>query len=153
MPLSLEHFKLLNAKANSFDRGTGGTPDITFQEVADCLARCDYPVSIYARFLYARERELWPQVITMMMKEMTKDVDKVEDIHKQIAELALRATIDPFVHGTLTKAQKAYAVGTPWWLSKYEKLYRNSLFLLDLWDFDLRMAVRDWNNLLTTPQS
>ena len=38
MPLSLEHFKLLNAKANSFDRGTGGVPDITFQEVADALA-------------------------------------------------------------------------------------------------------------------
>ncbi|MEC8962874.1 MAG: hypothetical protein VX559_11600, partial [Pseudomonadota bacterium] len=124
MPLSLEHFKLLNAKANSFDRGTGGVPDITFQEVADALATVEYPVSVYARFLYARQRELWPQVIDLMIKEIAKEIDPIEDIHKQIAELAVTALIDPLIHGCLTPAQKAFAVGKPWWTRKNEALYQ-----------------------------
>ena len=41
MPLNLEHFKMLNAKASSLERGTGGVPELTFQEVADLLARVD----------------------------------------------------------------------------------------------------------------
>ena len=151
MPLSLEHFKLLNAKANSFDRGTGGVPDITFQEVADALATVEYPVSVYARFLYARQRELWPQVIDLMIKEIAKEIDPIEDLHKQIAELAVTALIDPLIHGCLTHPQKAFAVGIPWWTRKNETLYQNALFLLDLWDFDLRMAVKQWNNQLTDP--
>ena len=50
--LTLESFKLLNPKVASFERSTGGTPEITYQEVADVLSRCSEQVSMYGRWNY-----------------------------------------------------------------------------------------------------
>jgi hypothetical protein len=143
MPLSLEHFKMLSAKASSLERGTGGTPEISFHEVADLLAKVEYPVSIYARYVYAKQRGLSKALVNLLVDKLKpKDLDITPKYYLQIAELAIRATEADY---SLTNAQKAFAIGMPWWIRKHEHLYQKALSLLDEWDFELRVAIKGWN--------
>ncbi len=143
MPLNLEHFKMLNAKASSLERGTGGVPEITFQEVADLLARVDYKVSVYGRYVYAKQRDMWGTLVKLVVDEITpEDLDQIPDYYFQIAELGIRTTDADY---PLTNPQKAFAIGRPFWNKKNEVLYRITQSKLDEWDYELRIAIKRWN--------
>ncbi len=110
MPLSLEHLKMLSAKPSSLERGTGGTPEISFHEVADLLARVEYPVSIYARYVYAKQRGLSKTLVNLLVDRLKpKDLDITPKYYFQIAELAIRVTQADY---PLTNSQKAFAIGS-----------------------------------------
>ena len=143
MPLNLEHFKMLNAKASSMERGTGGTPEISFHEVADLLARVEYPVSVYGRYIYARQGELWGALVKQLVEHIKpKDLEVTPDYYVQVAELAIRVSNADY---PLTNSQKAYAIGRPFWIKKHEMLYRSAQSTLDEWDYELRLAIKRWN--------
>ena len=144
MPLNLEHFKMLNAKASSLERGTGGVPQITFQEVADLLARVDYKVSVYGRYVYAKQRDMWGTLVKLVVDEITpEDLEEpTPDYYYQVAELGIRTTDADYV---LTNSQKAFAIGVSWWTRKHENLYRKAQSILDEWDYELRLSVKRWN--------
>ena len=143
MPLSLEHFKMLSAKASSLELGTGGKPEISFHEVADLLARVDHVVSVYGRYVYARQRELFASLVRLLVDELKPDdLEEIPDWFVQVIELALRVTNSDY---PLTNSQKAYALGIPWWNRKHENLYRSAQSLIDQWDYELRLAIKRWN--------
>ena len=143
MPLSLEHFKLLSAKAASLEMGTGGNPEITFQECADLLATVEYPVSVYARYWYAGQLNLWPTLVGLLVTAIApKDLDVVPVFYRQIAELALRMARSEI---RLTRAQKAYAIERTHWKRRYENILRETTSKIDEWDYELRVALKHWN--------
>ena len=143
MPLSLEHLKMLSAKPSSLERGTGGTPEISFHEVADLLARVEYPVSIYGRYVYAKQRGLSKTLVKLLVDKLKpKRLDITPKYYFQIAELAIRVSQADY---PLTNSQKAFAIGSAWWTRKNENLYQKTLSLLDEWDFELRVAIKKWN--------
>ena len=53
--LTLEHLKLLTLRAAPIEMGTGGTPEITFQEVCDLMGRLSAMTNDYARYSFARD--------------------------------------------------------------------------------------------------
>lgn len=74
--LTLESFKLLNSRIAQFERSTGGTPEITYQEVADVLSKCSKQYSMYGRYNYALDntyqRRLVEAITDRMMLEDRK---------------------------------------------------------------------------------
>tara|TARA_Y100000588_G_scaffold134277_1_gene147613 strand:+ start:1702 stop:2127 length:426 start_codon:yes stop_codon:yes gene_type:complete len=134
---------MLNAKASSLEMGTGGKPDITFQECADLLATVDYTVSVYARYWYANQLHLWPTLVGLLVTAIApKDLEIVPVFYRQIAELALRVARSEI---RLTKAQKAFATEQRHWKRKHEALLRETLSKLDEFDYELRVALKHWN--------
>ena len=147
MPLSLEHFKLLSAKAASLEMGTGGNPEITFQACADLLATVEYPVSVYARYWYAGQLNLWPTLVGLLVtaiapQDLGWSSRPTSSFYRQIAELALRMARSEI---RLTRAQKAYAIERTHWKRKYENILRETTSKLDEWDYELRVALKHWN--------
>lgn len=144
--LSLEHFKLLSAKAASLHRGTGGTPEITFHEVADVLSEVDHAVSLYARYMYGLQREVWGQLVRQIAysTRTKEDIEAgvVRDIDIQLAELALRVVKadHPLTHG-----QKAFITGVAWWKRYHEDKFRRAQLTIDQYDYEIRRAVNRWN--------
>ncbi len=144
--LSLEHFKLLGAKAGSLHRGTGGKPDITFQEVADVLAEVPYAVSLYARYIYGMQREVHTQLVRQIALSIrTKDdikVGVVRDTDIRIAELVLRVAKADY---PLTHGQKAYLFGVPWWRPTHEERFKKAQQTIDNYEFEIRYTINRWN--------
>lgn len=144
--LSLEHFKLLSAKAAKVQRGTGGTPDITLAEVSDVLAGVEHEVALYARFIYGLQRQVWAQLVRYIALTVRDNSDVeagvVRDVDIQIAELALRCARDDTL---LTPGQKAFALGIPWWKKKHEDKFRIAESTIDSYDYEIRHAVNRWN--------
>ncbi len=144
--LSLEHFKLLSAKGATLHRGSGGKPEITFQEVADVLSEVDHAVSLYARYIYGLQREVWGQLVrqiayTVRSKEDI-EVGVVRDIDIQIAELALRVAK---ADHPLSDGQKAFITGVAWWKRYHEDKFKQAQTTIDAYDYEIRYAVNRWN--------
>ena len=69
--LTLESFKLLNPKVAQFERSTGGTPEITFQEVADVLSRCTELTSKYGRWNYGLDDTYQRKLVDAISNPLT----------------------------------------------------------------------------------
>lgn len=152
--LSLEHFKLLTARSPALEMGTGGKPDITFQEVSDVLAFVSDPCRIYARWHYALDRDYRPVMSEILMVKVLAD-EQAREISDHWAgwwhyiELAL------LIHqkgADLTKKQKAIEVRKRWWRKSDDRKLRIVQLVLDEWDFEIRRAINDWNQRLYAAQ-
>lgn len=142
--LTLEHLKLLNAKGSPLERGTGGTPDITYQEVADALSNVDHQVSLYARYRYAQQLQLLTPLRDLIIEILRtrRQRESVPDHWLPMVQLAIEAQA---FDKTLSRSQKGHAVGLGWWSKRFESLFREAQDLLDVFDFELRQALADWN--------
>jgi len=142
--LTLESLKLLNAKGAPLERGTGGTPDITYQEVADALSGVEHPVSVYARYRYAQQLHLLTPLRDLIIEILRtrRQRDVVPDIWHPLVQLAIEAQA---FDKHLSRFQKGHAVGLGWWSKRFENVFREAQDILDVWDFELRSAFGDWN--------
>lgn len=144
--LSLESFKLLNPKVSRFTLGTGGEPELTFQEVSDCLAQMSLEAAAWGRLCYAKQREYSVVVLDYLRREVTKEVwtDKhgLPDYWLTLIDIAVWMS---FHDVTLTNRIKAKAVKRKRWTKNNEKHLTKCLFLLDQLDFELRAAISHWN--------
>ena len=149
MALSLEHFKLLNPKANQYAPGTGGTPDISWQEVCDLLATLTPLCRAYARLHYAGDKRF----AIVLVEEITREI-AFEDRQRKRPMwerqlMWLRFTeMAVFVYSQglhLTRKQKAQELGVRFWTRKHEESLRLLMSALDELDYELRVAVRKWN--------
>ena len=147
--LTLESFKLLNPKITQFERSTGGTPEITYQEVADCLSKCSLFCSMYARWNYALDdsyrRKLVDAVIDRMANEDRKRKRPLlpnRQDWRGITEMTLET-----YRGTvwLTAKKNKIASDVHRWTRHHEEAHRNVRSLLDEWDYELRCELGWWN--------
>jgi hypothetical protein len=149
MALSLEHFKLLNPKANQFWPGTGGTPDITWQEVCDVLATVPSLCRAYARYQYAQDKRFAWVLVEEITREMADDDRKKKRSLWPDQLMWLRfAEMAVFVYSKgmhLTRKQKAEELGIRFWTRKHEESLRLLTSALDELDYELRVALRKWN--------
>ena len=145
--LSLESFKLLNAKANSFDRGTGGTPETTFQEVCDALALVSTGAAIYARRKYAGQ-ESWNNRLEFEVKKVVQQTLKLEVMSNYWRSLVQMAMWMHMTDKDLTPFRKARRIQRRWWKRGNEDDLRVVLGILDDYDFELRSALKEWNEQL-----
>tara|TARA_R110000824_G_scaffold10466_1_gene46178 strand:- start:29 stop:499 length:471 start_codon:yes stop_codon:yes gene_type:complete len=144
--LTLESFKLLGAKPGRLTPGTGGVPDITFQEVADVLASVPYEVSVYARLIYGQEWHLNGTLRQVLLDQLHTDDDETAasnvDYWPRIIQIAV-GTASSAYH--LTASQKAVAMGVKWWHTGHEQDYQAAASILDVYDAEIRIALGKWN--------
>jgi hypothetical protein len=152
--LSLEHFKLLTARSPALEMGTGGKPDITFQEVSDVLAFVSDPCRIYARWHYSMDRDYRQTMSEILMVKVLADEQAREIVAHwagwwHYVELAL------LMHQTgadLTKKQRASEVRKRWWRKSDDRKLRIVQLVLDEWDYEIRRAIADWNYRLSVTE-
>jgi len=142
--LSLEHFKMLSPKAATFEMSTGGTPEITFQEVADVAASLSNGCRCYVRYSFAGQSEYRGRLFSAMRKTLREQLKlKVVPAYWRYQ---INAVIDTYSLGIyLTASQKAHITKLNWWKRKNENDWRIVVAIIDEYDFEVRAAVRDWN--------
>lgn len=144
MPLTLESFKLLNAKVSRFEMGVPGEPDITYHDVCDLLARLSPGASAYARVKFAMQ-EFWQgrleyQIRSLVVRALK--IDRMTAYWGSISNLAIGMHIND---KNLTPLVKSRAVGRRWWTRNNESDLRFILGILDDYHYELVHALRDWN--------
>lgn len=149
MPLSLEHFKLLNPKVSSLDIGTGGVPDIAWHEVCDLLARVSHNCRNYTRFAYAEDvshRAPLVDAVTIKLyladRKSKRPLWRTPLMWKRIVDLAV-FMVSKRVN--LTRRQKATEIDVRFWKRNHEKTLRIAADSIDELDYELRLALKDWN--------
>ena len=147
--LTLESFKLLNPKIAQFERSTGGSPEITFQEVADVLSRCSIHCSMYGRYNYALDdtyqRRLVDAITDRMMLEDRKRKRPLLP-HRQDWRGITEMTLEAYRGAVwLTAHKKKIASDVHRWTRHHEEAHRNVRSLLDEWDYELRAELGVWN--------
>jgi len=143
--LSLEHFKLLKAKTAGLHRGSGGLPDVTYQEVADLLATLDYEVSVYARLVYGQEWHLNSTLGKILLRQIKPEDSTLPDDHYlQIIQMVIGTASTNY---DLTASQKANVMGKRWWSRSDEEDYKEAQGILDVYDSELRHALAHWNDV------
>jgi len=150
--LTLESFKLLNPKINRFSAGTGGTPDITFQEVSDVLAQMSPPAAAYARLRYAnQERYARPVLYYMRCMLLRETGDPIlKDYWQYMTWLALHLIV---AENGLTNRTKAKVVHVRWWTKNNERDLQQCLYIVDQLDFEIRAELKAWNERLSIGES
>jgi len=143
--LSLEHFKLLKAKAAGLHRGSGGNPDVTYQEVADLLATVDYEVSVYSRLIYGHEWHLNNTLGNIVLRQIKPEDSTLPNDHYLVIIQMAIGTASTNYH--LTASQKAHVLGKRWWSRLDEKDYKEAERILDVYDTELRHALAQWNDV------
>jgi len=145
--MTLEHLKLLAPKAAQFTPGTGGTPVITFQEVADALATVSPLASQYARYRFAGEysqmREI--RVGLLLMLFGMHQVRKQEMPPGYWTAMIDLATMYHAHHEIFSIRRKARMIHRKRWRQIDEKNFILIINLLDDSDHELRSALRAWN--------
>ena len=143
--LSLEHFKLLKAKTAGLHRGSGGLPDVTYQEVADLLATLDYEVSVYARLVYGQEWHLNSTLGKILLRQIKPENSTLPDDHYlQIIQMVIGTASTNY---DLTASQKANVMGKRWWSRSDEEDFKQAKGILDIYDSELRHALAHWNDV------
>ena len=142
--LTLEHIKLLGAKAQRFEMGTGGTPEITFQEVADAMGSLSTLASRYARYKYANDRTYYMYIKNSLILYALK---KFKSQQKPSYWGALvDMAIEFHAHGAVFSiGRKARRSGRRRWSRIDEDQLMLILNVLDNAEYDLRRAFREWN--------
>ena len=149
MALSLEHFKLLNPKVNRYSPGTGGTPDITWQEVCDLFATLDVPSRIFARWRYGLDHSLRMSLVELitihLIREDTKNKKRFFKTRLMVYRFSELAVLIHENEAHLTKKQKAQSVRVRHWNRKHEEMLRNAGSFLDELDSNVIDSMRKWN--------
>ena len=132
--MTLEHLKLLTLRGQSLERSTGGPPDITFQEVCDLTARLPPMANDYARYSFAgdesRRRPLESAIVWKLVIHR-RDVLPM----REVIDIVQRVVADYIFSNT--KHEKTTKKNRP--------VYDAAWQLMDDCDYELRCAVRDWN--------
>ena len=149
MRITLESFRLLNPRVAQFERSTGGTPEISFQEVADVLGRCTSLCSMYSRYHYGLDdtyqRKLVNAITDQMMQEDRKRKRPLFP-HRQHWQSIIELTLEAYRSGIyLTRVQKKIAGDFHRWTRHHEEAHRNVRSLLDEWDYELCCELGAWN--------
>tara|TARA_R110002051_G_scaffold2646_1_gene14130 strand:- start:21218 stop:21685 length:468 start_codon:yes stop_codon:yes gene_type:complete len=146
--LTLESFKLLNAKANRFEASTGGTPDITFHEVSDVLAQMSQPAAAYARLRYANQERYARPVLYHIRREVLRETGDpiLKDYWQYMTRLALHLMV---AENGLTNRMKAEAIHVRWWTKNNERDLQQCLYIVDQLDFEIRSELKAWNERLS----
>ena len=147
--LTLESFKLLNPKVAQFERGTGGTPEITFQEVADVLSRCTTPCSMYGRYQYGLDWTYESRLVDLITDEMMRQDRKRKRpllSRRQHWRSVTRMTLEAHRAAVgLTKRQKKFVADVRRWTRHHEQAHQKVRETLDNWDYELRNHLGAWN--------
>ena len=147
--LSLESFKFLNPKIGQLERSTGGTPEITYQEVVDVLSNCSSKCSMFSRYNYALDNTYQRRLVEAITDQMrAEDRKRKRPLLPQrqhwrgITEMTLEA-----YRGAvwLTANKKKIASDVHRWTRRHEEAHRNVQRLLDEWDYELRQELGLWN--------
>ena len=153
--LTLESFKLLNPKVGQLERSTGGTPEITFQEVADVLSRCTRPVSVYARWNYGLEDTFQPKLVDAVIRMMIREGQTrkrpllgSETAWRRVVELGVKTHRSSI---WLTRQQRKSLANVRRWTRRHDEALRNVRSLLDEWDYELRCELGTWNRAQLEP--
>ena len=152
MRITLESFRLLNPKVGQLERSTGGTPDLTYQEVADVLSGVARQVSMYARYNYALDDTLRSRLIEVVTRMMLREerarkrpILSKQQHWKAVSELGVRLNRTALY---LTASQKRIVTDLPRWTKRHEEALQNVRSLLDEWDYELRCELGAWNRRL-----
>ena len=147
--LTLESFKLLNPRAGQLEQGTGGTPEITFQEVTDVLSRCTRQCSMYSRYNYALDDSYLNKLVELITDEMMVNDKKRKRAlfsqRKHWQGIARMTLVSHRASKWLTRQQKKFVADVNRWTRRHEEAYKNVASLLDEWDYELRYELRSWN--------
>ena len=127
--------------------GTGGTPEITFPEVADAMGPLTPLASGYARYRYAGEysqiKRLKPSLLSIIDRSKRhKETPNTPQYWWKIIDLAIAFHAHDRIFTLRTKARK---IQSSRWRVIDEKNFIFVLDILDRADDDLRMALRTWN--------
>lgn len=144
--LTLEHIKLLGPKAQQFEMGTGGTPEITFQEVADAMSGLSQIASRYARFKYAHDVSSYGFIKKSLRVYALKRSKLPMTTHywDALIDMAIEFHAHNVVFSVGRKARRA---GRRRWSRADEDRFMVVLSVLDNAEYDLRRAFREWNEL------
>ena len=147
--LTLENFKLLNPKVAQFERSTGGTPEITFQEVADVLSTCSEQCSMYGRWNYGLDdtyqRRLVDAITDLLVAEDRKKIRPIL-LHRYHWFCVTRMTLAAYRGAIyLTRRQKKIAADVTRWTRRHEEAHQKVRELLGNWDYELRSELGAWN--------
>ena len=126
--LTLENFKLLNPKVAQFERSTGGTPEITFQEVSDVLSRCTELTSKYGRWNYGLDDTYQRRLVDAITDEMVRQDRKKRRpllMHRYHWFCVTRMTLEAYRGGVyLTRRQKKFAADVSRWTRHHEEAHK-----------------------------
>jgi hypothetical protein len=135
--MTLEHLKLLGMRGQAMERSTGGTPDITFQEVCNMVGRLPPMANDYARYSFAddgsRRRPLESAIVWKLVIHR-RDVLPM----REVIDIVQRAVNDYIFSSKHEKNKK-----------KSRPVYDAAWQLMDDCDYELRCAIRDWNQDLS----
>jgi hypothetical protein len=149
MRITLESFRLLNPKVAQFERSTGGTPEITFQEVADVLGRCTSLCSMYSRYHYGLDDTYRTKLVDVITDQMFRQDRKRKRpllLHRYHWQQVTKLTLEAYRGGIyLTRQQKKIAADVTRWTKRHEEAHRKVRELLDNWDYELRSVLGEWN--------
>ena len=147
--ITLESFKLLNPKVAGFERSTGGTPEVTFQEVADVLSRCTELTSKYGRWNYGLDDTYQRKLVEAITDQMVKQDRKRKRWllpHRYHWEKITKLTLEAYRGAIyLTRQQKKIAGDFHRWTKQHEEAHRKVRELLDNFDYELRNELGAWN--------
>ena len=153
MRITLETFRLLNPKIGQLERSTGGIPEVTYQEIADCLSRCSLLCSMYARWNYALDNTYQRRLVEAITDRMvTEDRKRKRPLlmHKQHWRSVTEMTLETYRGAVwLTRHQKKIVADVTRWTKRHEEAHQNVRSLLDEWDYELRSELGLWNRAQT----
>ena len=147
--LTLESFKLLNPKVGQLELSTGGTPEITYQEVADVLSSCSEQCSMYGRWNYRLDDTYQRKLVEAITDEMVRQDRKKRRpllLHRYHWFCVTRMTLEAYRGGIhLTRKQKKIAADATRWTRRHEEAHQKVREMLDNWDYELRNHLGAWN--------
>ena len=147
--LNLEHLKLLHPKVAKLERGSGGEPDVTWQDVAGFLATLDEPARLFARYFYGRDFTVKQILIDKLIREF---VDADNQAKKPLLRKGhlwpamVECALTHYELGQqLTRRQKATEVGVRHWNRGYEMALQNVVFRVDDLDYQVRTKAHKYS--------
>jgi len=147
--MNLEHLRLLNVRGARLERGSGGQPEITWDDVAMMLLSISRTAAAYARYRYAGDSTEWHAIRRGMIATIYVSDEWSRNSNAEYWETLIALGLKAFCSGEdLSQKEKAQAVGLKWWKAGFERDYRTVIIMLDDYDRDLRDAIRMWNTRL-----
>ena len=141
--LSVESLKKLNAKTVNL-QPTGGTPEISYQEVADLLSRVSIECSTFSRLVYALDRDQAAILRRFLTLKISKNEPENYNFLQKIAQLAIAHYVG--TESDLLPWEKANYIGVNNWTTHHEELLKSALSHLDGLDYELRSEISRWND-------
>jgi len=128
--------------------GTGGVPDITFQEVADALSTLPNLAKRYARYKYANDDRnlIYLKAMLLLYAIKSPGPHRGRVFWEEVVAMAIEFHAHHKVFGVGRKARRS---GRRHWTRLDEDCFVSILNVLDHAEFELRRAFREWNEANT----